>query len=137
VVKIINTRTGNVGVTMSIFKCDFKKKKGCCGKKPYMEIFPFEKDEDGKWKPMQSWCFLCLKHYIFLRIQKLFRRVNFGCCRADTFRQSVEENKEILWDIQSDLYEIKEKLGIEQEVPEELEKLLGKKKGKRENIGYE
>ena len=121
---------------MSIFKCDYKKKNSICSKKPYMEIYPFEKNDEGKWESMHSWCYLCFKHYLIMRFQRLFGRVKFSCCRADNLRESIEDNKEMIWGIQSDLYEIKDKLGIEMEIIPELEELLDKKKKDKENKGY-
>ena len=100
---------------MGVFSCD---KKGC-GKKPYMELYYSFDDETHKW------CYVCFWHYLEARLYRLFKKHDFGWCRVDTDREAIEHLRWELWDIQSDIMEIKEKLGIEKsEAEKEFEERM-------------
>ena len=107
---------------MGIYNCNYiKRNKKECKHKPYIEIFaPTEEEDDG------SWAYLCFWHYIKSRIDRMLRRKDFGWCKVDTDREAIEHLRFELWDMQGDLLEIKEKLGIKDEKTEEIEKELMK-----------
>jgi len=93
---------------MSAFRCDCKP---ICRFKPYAEIFiPTTKDKDG------CWFYACRYHFLILRIQRLFGKRDFGWCKVDTTRERIDEMEELLWDIWSDIHEIKKEMGLEEEV---------------------
>ncbi len=127
---------------MSTFRCDWRKNDGfTCGKKPYMEIYPLKvKDEDTgeieegniegwnyKYPKFQgSWSYLCWKHYILAKL----KGHKFCCCRVDNLRETLENIKEELWDIQGDIFEIKDKLNIKSPGLEELERIIDEQSNK-------
>ena len=90
---------------MSSFKCDYKPN---CRKKPRYEIiFPQTEHRDG------FWCYVCFWHLIVAKIKATLRMApGFGWCEADTTRQMVENIMEEIWELKSDIWDIKEKLGI-------------------------
>ena len=120
---------------MSIFCCDWSDKDGFkCARRPYAEIFPIEeegKEEEDfcgikgwKYKPPKfkgGWSYLCFRHFIRAKL----RGDHFAWCKVDTDREAIESIREELCDIQSDLWDIKEKLGINDSIklPSSLEKL--------------
>ena len=103
---------------MGIFSCD---RKGC-ERKPYMELV--KPTEDGQ--DIGSWCYVCFWHYLEARMKALFdKTLSFAYCKVDTDREAIEHLRYELWDIQSDIYEIKKSLGIEQsEEMKEIERNL-------------
>jgi hypothetical protein len=84
---------------MGIFKCDWKE----CRHKPYAEIF-YNDEEESKW------CYLCFWHFIYARL----RRDKIGWCKVDTDREMLEQIREEIWELQSDLMDIKKKLKIKE-----------------------
>jgi len=92
------------------FRCNWHIE---CQRKPYVEIF-YEK-EDGD----HAWCYLCFWHYLYAK----FRGDEFGYTKINTNREMLENIMEEIWDIQGDLIEIKEKLGIKSEYPDILKRL--------------
>jgi hypothetical protein len=56
-----------------------------------------------------KWWYLCFWHYLFYRIKN---DKNMGYATVDTDREAIESLKEELWDIEADLYLIKEKLEL-------------------------
>jgi len=118
-----------------VFRCDYKKgEKDFCGKKPFAEVYPFIKNEEGEWEAEGSWCYLCLKHFLIMRIKAMLGKVKFGWCRVDSSRDTLEHIREELWDLQADIYAIKDRLGIESESLDldDLEEFV-----EDENKGYE
>jgi len=107
---------------MSIFRCDCKPN---CRRRPYAEVFfPTTKEKDG------YWIYACYWHFLILRLKRFDGKISFGWCKIDTDRERIEDIEELLWDIWGDLFEIKEKLGIETENPEILKMLDKPKKNK-------
>lgn len=99
---------------MGIYCCDWQTRKGIeCGKSPLMELFfPTTEDRDG------YWCYVCRWHYYKLLIQKWRGRRDFGACKVNTDREFMEHVMEEIIDIQYDLMDIREALGIKEEYPE-------------------
>ena len=100
---------------MGIYSCDWHKNKDSieCGKTPLMEVFfPTTKERDG------YWCYVCRWHYYKLLIQKWIGKKDFGACKVDTDREFMEHMMEEITDIQYDLIDIREALGIKREYPE-------------------
>jgi len=62
-------------------------------------------DEESKWG------YLCFWHYLWYR---LTRTKEVGYARVDTDREAIEHLQESIWDLHSDIYEIKKKLGIKE-----------------------
>ena len=98
---------------MGIFTCDKEK----CERKPFREVF-FNNEEDS------AWCYACFWHYLKLRILRLFKKTDFGWCKVDTDREAIERLLMEITDVQHDLIEIKQKLGIKDETLEEFERNL-------------
>ena len=89
---------------MGIFSCDWGND---CSHEPYAEIF-YEDEEEEKGE--HKWCYLCFWHFIWARL----RGDKFGWCKVDTDRELMEHILEEIWDVQSDLMDIKKKLGIKE-----------------------
>jgi hypothetical protein len=77
---------------MTMYKCNWEG----CERKPYAEIYY---TEDGESK----WSFLCIWHFIRAKL----RRDEFAWCPVDTDREAIEQIKEEIWDLQSEIMEIK------------------------------
>lgn len=112
---------------MSIFRCNKYKRNGFeCGNRPYVEVFPLETDKNGNVIMMddcnvpkfsdKGWSYLCRWHFYMARL----RRDKILWCKVDSDRDTMENILEEIWDIQSDIYDIKEKLGIKDETPDYL-----------------
>ena len=99
---------------MGIFTCD---KKGC-ERRAYAELFYSGDGETSRW------CYTCFWLYLYSRLFRFLKKADFGWCKVDTDREAIEHIRYELWDIQSDIMEIKEKLGIKDESLEEFEKNL-------------
>jgi len=100
---------------MGIFSCDWCKDKvsNKCERTPLMEVF-FSKTEDRE----VYWCYVCRWHWYKLLIQKWFGKRDFGACKVDTDREFMEHMMEEIIDIQYDLMDVREALGIKEEYPE-------------------
>jgi hypothetical protein len=98
---------------MSIFNCNWNDR---CERKPYKEIHYSLSEDDSRW------CYVCFWHYIIARIHRLLGKKDFAWCRIDTDREVIEQLKYDMWDIQADLDEIKEKLGIKDETLDEIQR---------------
>ena len=88
---------------MGIFSCNY----GNCERRPHIEVY--YEDEEKK----SCWCFLCFWHYIWVRFIK--REKGNGYADVDTNREVLEHILEEIWDMQHDLWKIKEKLKIKEE----------------------
>lgn len=105
---------------MVYFGCDHEKKDGSkCDKRPYAELlFPTTDEEDG------YWVYACRWHTLIHKLRRIRGKEAFGWCKVDTDREAIEGLKEEIWSVQSDLMDIKEKLGIEDSETEELKKRI-------------
>jgi len=94
---------------MSHFKCDCKE---FCRHKPYAEIYyPSTEEEEGKW------FYACFYHLLVLKIKRFFGKTKpFGWCKVDTDRETLERILDEIYSIQSDLWDIKEEMGLNEEV---------------------
>ncbi len=94
---------------MGIFSCDHED----CERKPYMECFEISDKEDGE---IGKWWYFCFWHYVWVRFRNLFYKdEKLGFARVDTEREAIEHIRMELWDIQTDLMLIKEKLKIKEQ----------------------
>jgi len=125
---------------MSNYKCNWEKKNGnmCC-RKPYAEIYPYNEEEfkqtieaspdkDGDYPEFEGkWYYLCYRHFIMAKL----RGDKFAWCKVDTDREIMENIREEIWNLQGDIFQIKEKLKIKEKFSKELEELL-----EEDNSGY-
>jgi len=98
---------------MSRFKCDCHP---TCKRKPRYEIIiPSTEEREG------AWSYACLWHLICLFIKsKLGKFPGFGWCKVDNEREMLENLMEEIWSIQNDLWDIKEHLGLNEELDDKL-----------------
>jgi len=105
---------------MGIFSCDKYKRNGIeCSRKPWAELYFQGKEEEDSF-----WVYVCFWHYLIERFWRSLGKRDFGACRIDTNREAIEHILMEIWDVQSDLIEIKKKLGIKGEHDDEIEEIM-------------
>ena len=97
---------------MSILSCD----RDGCEKMAHGEIYVIEDEEH------HTWCYACFWHYLIERIRRILGLNGYGFCKIDNTREAIEFVRMELWNIQGDLIQIKEKLGIKDEEIDEIKK---------------
>ena len=97
---------------MGIISCDHSK----CNRIAYGEIFMESEDE-------HFWVYACWWHYLIERIRNLLGKNDYGFCRIENTRESIEFVRMDLWEMQGDITKIKKKLGIEDEELEDKENI--------------
>jgi hypothetical protein len=80
-----------------------------------------------------KWGYLCFWHYLWVRIH---RDKHIGFAKPDTLREAIEHVREEIWDVQGDLMEIKEALGIKPKATPELDKMKELWENEEDNKNY-